>query len=89
MNLLAILAVFVGFSLFIGLMAVGVLFGRKPIAGSCGGLANVGINGDCKICGKKPGNCDPKKLGTDAAATIKASINAAPKSSSVKDPLDF
>ena len=26
-------------------MSVGVIMGRKPISGSCGGLANVGIEG--------------------------------------------
>ena len=32
-------------------MAVGVIFGRKPIAGSCGGIANLGIEKECSICG--------------------------------------
>lgn len=39
-------------------MAVGVMFGRKPIAGSCGGLAAVGIEGKCEICGGDPQKCD-------------------------------
>jgi len=33
-------------------MAVGVLFGRKPIAGSCGGLGAMGQ--DCEFGCKKP-----------------------------------
>ena len=32
-------------------MAVGVIFGRGPIKGSCGGLGAVGIDQDCEICG--------------------------------------
>ena len=37
-------------------MAVGVMAGRKPIAGSCGGLANVGLDTAC-TCGSTPGKC--------------------------------
>lgn len=44
--------------LVVGAMAVGVMFGRKPIAGSCGGLAAVGIEGKCEICGGDPQLCD-------------------------------
>lgn len=33
------------------IMSVGVLFKRKPIAGSCGGIAN--LMGSCDICDKK------------------------------------
>ncbi|MGH1460668.1 MAG: (Na+)-NQR maturation NqrM [Neptuniibacter sp.] len=42
-------------------MSVGVLMGRKPISGSCGGLANVGIEGTCEICGDDPSKCDEVK----------------------------
>jgi hypothetical protein len=33
-------------------MAVGVLFGRKPISGSCGGLGSMGQ--DCEFGCKRP-----------------------------------
>ena len=39
-------------------MAVGVIFGRKPIAGTCGGLNNMGAGGECEICGGNPKKCD-------------------------------
>lgn len=42
-------------------MAIGVIMGRKPIAGSCGGLANVGIEGKCSICGDDPQKCDDEQ----------------------------
>lgn len=42
-------------------MSVGVLMGRKPISGSCGGLANVGIEGKCSICGDDPQKCDEEQ----------------------------
>lgn len=38
-------------------MAIGVMAGRKPIAGSCGGIAGkMGIDHAC-TCGKTPGSC--------------------------------
>lgn len=33
------------------IMSIGVLFRRKPIQGSCGGIAN--FMGSCDICDKK------------------------------------
>ncbi|GLX12833.1 hypothetical protein Pstr01_10720 [Pseudomonas straminea] len=41
----------------VGLMAVGVMMGRKPIAGSCGGIANLGIEKKCSICGDDREKC--------------------------------
>ncbi len=44
--------------LMVGIMSIGVIFSNKPLKGSCGGLNAVGIDGNCKICGKKPsGDC--------------------------------
>ena len=39
-------------------MAVGVIFGRPPIKGSCGGLGAFGIDQQCEICGGDPQRCD-------------------------------
>ena len=56
-------------------MAVGVIFGREPIAGSCGGIANLGIEKECSICGGVREKCEevqceqnvvPAKLAYDA-----------------------
>ena len=38
--------------LVVGAMAIGVILGRKPIAGSCGGLATLGD--ECEFGCKKP-----------------------------------
>jgi len=52
---------FVGMLIVVAIMAIGVVFGRKPIAGSCGGIAQLGsrlgLDGECQICGRKPQDC--------------------------------
>ena len=42
----------------IAAMAVGVMAGRQPIKGSCGGLGAVGIDQSCEICGGDPMRCE-------------------------------
>jgi len=44
--------------LLVGMMAIGVILGRKPIAGSCGGLKAFGSDTACEICGGNPAKCD-------------------------------
>jgi len=39
-------------------MAVGVIAGRPPIKGSCGGMGALGIDAACDICGGDPRRCD-------------------------------
>ena len=39
-------------------LAAGVIMGRKPIAGSCGGIANLGIEKECSICGGSREKCE-------------------------------
>ena len=45
-------------ALIMGAMAVGVIMGRKPIAGSCGGLNQIGMKEGCDICGGKDEVCE-------------------------------
>ena len=59
-----IIATFVVFCTFMVMMAVGYIFMKKPIKGSCGGLstmADIGLSGPCEICGEDPETCDKKK----------------------------
>ena len=66
--IISVVAIF----LFIVLMAVGVISGRDPLKGSCGGLNKLGLrDGDCPVCGGNPAKCDneddqPVSLGSDA-----------------------
>ncbi|NLY13808.1 MAG: (Na+)-NQR maturation NqrM [Gammaproteobacteria bacterium] len=52
------LVVFAVMALVVLGMSAGVLAGRPPIAGSCGGIANLGIEKECSICGGIREKCD-------------------------------
>ncbi len=56
MELFFISAVVIG--LVITGMAVGVIMGRAPIKGTCGGIGALGIDQSCEICGGDPKRCD-------------------------------
>ncbi len=58
------LVAFVFFALLIAAMAVGVIFSNKPIQGSCGGLNNIGLDGDCEICGGNRDKCEESEQTT-------------------------
>lgn len=69
-----------GFMLLVmGAMAVGVILGRKPIAGSCGGLNQIGMKNGCDICGGKDEECEEenrKRRGVSARRTSDESRGA-------------
>lgn len=44
--------------LAVAAMAVGVLAGRKPLAGSCGGLSALGLKESCEVCGGQDEVCE-------------------------------
>jgi|AntAceMinimDraft_11_1070367.scaffolds.fasta_scaffold00183_26 hypothetical protein len=56
------MAVFLGTILIFGVvmaaMAVGVIAGRAPIKGSCGGMGAVGVDAACDLCGGNPQRCE-------------------------------
>ena len=39
-------------------MSIGVILGRKPISGSCGGMSARGMEVACDICGGDKQKCD-------------------------------
>ena len=63
------LVVFLFMLLMVGMMAIGVIMGRKPIAGSCGGIANLGIEKECSICVGIREKCEEVNRDQDDATT--------------------
>ena len=57
MQLLALTFFLILFS--VAIMSIGVIMGRKPITGSCGG-SSLGINNSCDICKNDVDACDKK-----------------------------
>ena len=57
-------------------MSIGVIMGRKPIAGSCGGIANLGIEKECSICGGSREKCEEANAPADKDATAKLAYDA-------------
>lgn len=51
---------FILFSVVMVIMSIGVILGRKPITGSCGGLgAALGeTDKECEFCGGDPNRCE-------------------------------
>ena len=54
--------IFIAMLIVVLIMSIGVLSGKKPIAGSCGGVAEAlnEANYTCPICGDDPNNCETK-----------------------------
>ena len=40
-------------------MSIGIIFNRRPLSGSCGGLSS---DGNCSICGNSPEKCENQDL---------------------------
>ena len=66
---------FLVFLFVIVIMAVGVMRGRPPIAGSCGGLGAMGVDGACEICGGNPDKCEASD-GPDVKPVITNALEA-------------
>ncbi len=74
--MIEILLTIVMFGLLISAMAIGVLMGGKPIAGSCGGVgAALGeANYNCDICGGDPNKCDEQMDSDESAMSYNAAL---------------
>ena len=58
----------------ISAMAVGVIFGRKPITGSCGGMKALGMEMDCEVCGGDPERCESSRASELAVNAVRPQI---------------
>jgi len=45
------------FAVLFAAMAIGIMFGRPPIKGSCGGMSAL-TQGECEICGGDRDKCE-------------------------------
>ena len=76
---LIFLATVAAFALVVGLMAVGVLMGRREIRGSCGGLANAedgSQGGGCSLCSNPQATCGELLRRSQGDAAAEPAANA-------------
>jgi hypothetical protein len=53
-------------------MSIGVLMGRKPIQGSCGGLNKINGMDECELCGGSVQKCDELSAQNGGVKTVDA-----------------
>lgn len=72
-------AVLLVFGLVVAGMSIGVIMGRKPISGSCGGMSALGIDKACDICGGDTSKCDEEnqRVSTSGEKTVSLAYDAA------------
>lgn len=63
MTIILLTALLIG--LLFAAMAIGVMFGRSPIKGSCGGMSALSGQGECALCGGDQGKCQEMARAAD------------------------
>lgn len=58
-------------SMVVLIMSIGVIMGRKPVQGSCGGLNQIAGMSECELCGGDKNKCD-EVVATDLQSTREA-----------------
>jgi len=73
------------FSVLVALMAIGVMFGRRPISGSCGGIGRIrGEDSECAICGGDPDRCEEAINSKSVVGTVPVRDASAPRAADLK-----
>ena len=62
-------------------MSIGVLLGKKPISGSCGGMSALGMEVACDVCGGDKTKCEKEEGGLSPDS--KFAYDAATKSNNL------
>lgn len=68
---------FVFFLAVVAVMAIGVMRGRAPIRGTCGGLNSPGVDGSCEICGSNTAGCDRRQENLTTSGLV-PQVNSGP-----------
>jgi hypothetical protein len=66
------LIVFIVMMMLVIAMSVGVILGRKPISGSCGGMSALGMEVACDVCKGDKTKCDKETAGSETGQNINA-----------------
>ncbi len=64
--MIAFLVSFIAILSMMLLMAVGVLFGREPLKGTCGGLNRFTGDKECPVCGGDTTKCETRNSDNQA-----------------------
>jgi hypothetical protein len=56
-----VIITFIIMLIVVAVMAIGVMMGKKPLKGSCGGLSALGMKESCDICGGNDDACDKEQ----------------------------
>lgn len=60
-------------------MSIGVILKKRPIKGSCGGMASLGFNTECDICGGDKNKCEKEQQNKQPAAAASLAYDATKK----------
>jgi len=66
--------VFIVMLSLIAAMSVGVILGKKPISGSCGGMSALGMEVACDVCGGDKTKCDKENEAADSDGAANNSL---------------
>lgn len=66
------LVVFIVMMMLVIAMSVGVILGRKPISGSCGGMSALGMDVACDVCKGDKSKCEKEVNASSTSQHVNA-----------------